>query len=266
MKPKCLLPLWLLLLSAGGQSALAQTSAGATAPDMAHESHHTLLFENSQVRVFSLKLGYNESELTLHDHAFLLVTLEDCQPAMWLEGQSPIVPGTLKQGQVNFLSGLWARGMRNDQKSICRFVVVEFLDLRATMNAGSGYADTGFAGNAGPSVDPAGKVDRATKLIATVPLGASYVTTAYLPHGESIPARPNDIGELLIAISDLDLKTVDPKTEDIKTEDESHIRKSPGELEWIEPGHGAAWESEGSVPARFVLVRFLTEDYAGSGK
>jgi hypothetical protein len=261
VKPKCLLPLWLLVLSAAGQSALAQATAGQSAPDMAHEPHHSLLFENSQVRAFSLKLRYNESEVTRHEHAFLLVTLEDCQPAMWLEDQSPIVPGTLKQGQVNFVSGLWTRGMRNDQKSTCRFVVVEFLDLRATMNAGSGYADTGYAGDAGPSVDPAGKVDRATKLIATVPLGASYVTTAYLPHGESIPARPNDIGELLIAITDLDLKSAD-----LKTEDDRHIRKSPGEVEWIEAGRGSAWENDGSSPARFVLVRFLPEDSPGGGK
>ena len=256
MKPKCLLLLWLLVLSAVGKSALAQTPAGQSVPDMAQEPHHKLLLENSQVRVFSLKLGYNESEVTRHDHAFLLVTLEDCQPAMWLEDQSPIVPGTLKQGEVNFLSGLWTRGMRNDQKSMCRFVVVEFLDLRATMNAGSGYADTGYAGNAGPSVDPAGKVDQAAKSIATMPLGVSYVTTVYLPHGESIPARRNDIGELLIPIADVDLKT----------EDDRHIRKSPGEVEWIEAGRGSAWESDGSAPARFVLVRFLPDDSPGSEK
>jgi hypothetical protein len=256
MKRKCLLLLWLLVLSAVGQSAVAQTPAGQPAPDMAHESHHRLLFENSQVRVFSLKLGYNESEFTCHDHAFLLVTLEDCQPAMWLEDQSPIVPGRLKQGDVNLVSGLWTRGMRNDQKSMCRFVVVEFLDLRATMNAGTGYAGTGYAGNAGPSVDPAAKVDAAAKSIATVPLGASYVTTAYLPHGESIPARPKDIGELLIPVTGLNLKA----------EDDRHIRKSAGEVEWIEAGSGSAWESAGSAPARFVLVRFLPDDPAGSGK
>ena len=256
MKQKCLPLLWLLVLSAVGQSALAQTPAGQSAPDMAHESHHRLLLENSQVRVFSLKLGYNESEFTCHDHAFLLVTLEDCQPAMWLEDQSPIVAGTLKQGDVNLVSGLWTRGMRNDQKSMCRFVVVEFLDLRATMNAGTGYAGTGYAGNAGPSVDPAAKVDAAAKSIATVPLGASYVTTAYLPHGESIPARPKDIGELLIPITGLELKA----------EDDRAIRKSAGEVEWIEAGSGSAWENAGSAPARFVLVRFLPDDSAGSEK
>jgi hypothetical protein len=260
MKPKCLLLLWLLVLSAAGKSALAQTPAGQPAPDMAHESHHRLLLENSQVRVFSLKLGYNESELTRHEHAFLLVTLEDCQPAIWLEDQSPIIAGTLKQGGVNLVAGVGTRGMRNDQKSMCRFVVVEFLDLRATMNAGSGFAATAYAGNAGPSVDPAGK-SSAAKSIATTPLGASYVTTAYLPRGESIPARPNDIGELLIPITDLDLKTAD-----LKNEDDRHIRKSPGDVEWIEAGRGSAWEGDGSAPARFVLVRFLPEDSPGNEK
>ena len=259
MKWKGCLPLCLLALSAAAQSALAQTPTGQPAPDMAHESHHSLLFENSQVRVFSLKLGYNESEFTRHEHEFLLVTLEDCQPAMWLEGEPPTIPGTLKKGWANYLAGAWARGMRNDQKSICRFVVVEFLDLRATMNAGTGYAGTGYAGNAGPSVDPAGKVDPAAKLIATVPLGTSYVTTAYLPHGEAIPARPTDIGELLIPITDLDLKALD-----LKTEDDRHLRKSRDEVEWIEAGQASAWQSEGSVPARFVLVRFLAEDSLGS--
>jgi hypothetical protein len=261
MKQKYWLLLWLLVLSAVGQSALAQTPAGQPAPDMAYESHHRLLLENSQVRVFSLKLAYSESEFTRHDHAFLLVTLEDCQPAMWLEDQSPIVAGTLKQGDVNLVSGLGARGIRNDQTSTCRFVVVEFLDLRATMNAGTGYAGTGYAGtgyagNAGPSVDPVAKVDAAAKSIATVPLGASYVTTAYLPHGESIPARPKDIGELLIPITGLELKA----------EDDRAIRKSAGEVEWIEAGSGSAWESAGSAPARFVLVRFLPDDSAGSEK
>ncbi|HLW84823.1 MAG TPA: hypothetical protein VKR60_06365 [Candidatus Sulfotelmatobacter sp.] len=231
---------------------VAAFAAGQAAPDMAHESHHSLLFENSQVRVFSLQLGYNESELTLHDHAFLLVTLADCQPAMWLEGQSPIISGTLKQGWVNYVPGGWTRGMRNDQKSTCRFIVVEFLDPRAMMNE-----DVGYAGSTGPSQDPA------AKSIATMPLGTSYVTAAYLPHGESIPARPEDIGELLVAITDLDLKilkTQDLKTEDAKGDDDHHIRKSPGELEWLEPGRGSAWESEGSAPARFVLVRFLADE------
>ncbi|MFZ1157527.1 MAG: hypothetical protein WAO10_07090 [Candidatus Sulfotelmatobacter sp.] len=250
MKPKCLLPLCLLVLSAAGPSALAQAPAGQPAPDMAHESHHSLLLENSQVRVFALTLGSGESELTRHEQPFLLVTQRDCQPAMWLEGQSPIIPGTLKQGWVNYLSGGWPRGMRNDRKSTCRFLVVEFLDPKATMNA-----DTGYAGNTGPSEDPS------AKSIATAPLGASYVTTAYLPHGESIPARPNDIGELLIPITELDLKDAD-----LKSEDESHIRKSPGEVEWIEAGHGSGWESDGSSPARFVLVRFLPDDSPGGEK
>jgi hypothetical protein len=245
MKWKGCLPLCLLALSAAGQGAFAQSPAGQPAPDMAHESHHSLLFENSQVRVFSLKLGYNESELTGHDHAFLLVTLADCQPAMWIEGESPIIPGTLKQGWVNYLVAGGIRGMRNDQKSTCRFFVVEFLDPRATMNA-----DTGYAGDTGPSENPA------AKSIATGPLGTSYVTTAYLPHGESIPARPKDIGELLIPITDLDLKT----------EDDHHIRKSPGELEWIEAGQASEWASDGSDPARFVLVRFLADDSPGGGK
>jgi hypothetical protein len=244
MKWKGCLPLCLLALSAARQGALAQTAASQPAPDMAHESHHSLLFENSQVRVFSLKLGYNESELTLHDHPFLLVTLADCQPAMWLEGQSPIIPGTLKQGWVNYFSGGWTRGMRNDQKSICRFLVVEFLDPRATMNA-----DVTYARNTGPGQDPA------AKSIATMPLGTSYVTTAYLPHGESIPARPKDIGELLIPINRLDLMVLGSETED-----KIHIRKSPGELEWIETGNASEWASDGSDPARFVLVRFLAEE------
>lgn len=250
MKWKGCLPLCLLALSAAGQGALAQAPAGQPAPDLAHEPHHNLLLDNSQVRVFSLKLGFNESELTLHDHAFLLVTLEDCQPAMWLEGQSPIIPETLKQGWVNYFSGGWTRGMRNDQKSTCRFFVVEFLDPRATMNA-----DVVYAGNTGPSQDPA------VRSIATMPLGTSYVTTAYLPHGESIPGRPKDIGELLIPITDLDLKT-----EGLKTEDDRHMQKSRDEVEWIEAGQASAWENVGSAPARFVLVRFLQDDFPANGK
>jgi hypothetical protein len=59
---------------------------------------------------------------------------------------------------------------------------------------------------------------------------------------------------------------VDLKTEDLKSEDDRHIRKSPGEVEWIEAGRGSEWESDGSSPARFVLVRFLPDDSPGSEK
>ena len=230
MKWMCLLPFCLVAAIAAGQ-----TSPGQSAPDMAQEPHHRLLLENSLVRVFGVTLRASESAFTRHDHNYLLVTLKDCQLVMWREGESPIIGFPLKQGGLIFENGGWARGIRNDQKGKCSFLAVEFLDPNV--------ADVSYYGVAmspPPPSDPSGKD------IQTVPYGTAYLTVAQLPHGDSIPARPDDVGELLIPTTDLDLKT----------DDDNHIRKSAGEVEWIESGHASALENAGEAVARFALVRF----------
>ena len=227
MKWMSLVPFCLIAAMAAGQ-----TSQGQTAPDMAHESHYQLLLENSQVRVFGLKLRAGEAAFTRHEHNYLTVTLRDCQLVLWREGESPIIGFPLKQGGLNFTRAGFAGGARNDQKGACRFLVVEFLDSAT---------DYGYGAEV-----PAPPMDPAVKDIRTSPLGVDYLTTVQLPHGDSIPARPEDVGELLIPTSDVDLKT----------ENDNHIRGSKGEVEWIESGKASALENAGEGVARFALVRF----------
>jgi hypothetical protein len=199
---------------------------------MAHDSHYQLLLENSQVRVFGLTLRAGETAFTRHEHNYLLVTLKDCQPVMWREGESPIISFPSKQGGLGFIVAGSTSGMRNDQKSKCRFLAIEFLGPETDYRYG---ADV-----------PSPPMDASSKSIQTGPLGIDYLTRVQLPHGDSLPARPDDIGELLIPITDVDLKT----------ENDNDIRRSTGEVEWIESGKASALENAGEGVARFALVRF----------
>jgi len=113
--------LWLAL------PALAQTPV-----DIGSEPHHHLVFENDQVRVFSLALHPSERAFVRHTHNFLVVTLQDCEMVMWAEGESDILNFRFNQGDARFFFGGFARGIRNDHTSEYRNITVEFLNSKVT--------------------------------------------------------------------------------------------------------------------------------------
>jgi hypothetical protein len=103
-----------------------------TATDMASDPHHQLLLENPQVRVFAVNLRPNEQSFVSHEHNFLTVTLQDCEIVMWPEGRSDIQSFRLGEGDVRFLFGGRARGLRNERNTTYRSITVEFLNPKVT--------------------------------------------------------------------------------------------------------------------------------------
>src|SRR5579871_593833 len=111
---------------------LAALACAQTAVEITQEPHSSLLFQNSQVRVFRMSLNAHDQTYVIPRHNFLSVTLDNCDLAMWREGNSPNQGYQFQAGSGRFYFQGSAIGTRNNQTSPCRRVIVEFLDPRVT--------------------------------------------------------------------------------------------------------------------------------------
>lgn len=224
---------------------LAPMARTQSAPDMASAPHYRQLLVNDQVRVFAVTLRPLERTMARHDHNFLVVALLDCDVVMWPEGESDIVNFHFNQGDVRFSLGGRAIGMRNDRTSEYRNVTVEFLDPKVTnygYQAHTGTWDHG-ATAIGPPVDPH------ARFVSSLPLGAASVNDAQLLSRDPLPPPERPGAELLIPVTDVDLKAGEYE----------RIRKSSGDVVWIPEGRRATFLNATADPARFIVVQFMPE-------
>lgn len=230
--------LWPLLLLFAGL-ALAQT-----ADDIASEPHHHLLLQNAQVRVFALTLPRTEQAYVRHDHGFLTISLEDSELVVWQEGAAPVQSFPFRQGDVRFAFGGRAIGLRNDRTTDYHGVIVEFFDPKVTTYGF--HADTNTWSYEGGGINlPA---DPHAKFVARMPLGAASVADVQLLAGDSLPAPDEGVAELLIPLTEIDLK-----------QEDRHIRKQPGEVVWIGSGRKADLMNASSGPIGFAVVELRPE-------
>jgi hypothetical protein len=215
-----------LLLSAS--LAMAQEAA-----DFANDPHYSLLLQNERVRVFALTLRTGESVFARHHHSFIFFPLQDGEIVMWDEGKSPIQHFQVHKGETSFVyltpdqqaSGV-AGGILNDRPPDYRAITVEVLDPYVGWSIlSSGYVR------------------------ATLFLGGAIVADVSLQPGESLPGPDKRDAELVIAVSDLDLKAASGV----------RIRNSPGDVAWIASANASALTNRGRDPARFIIVEFYPD-------
>jgi len=223
-------------------SALAVPFVQAeTAMDITAEPHHRLLLENEQVRVFAFTLPLGERAYVKQEHNALMVSLNDCHMVMWSEGQSEVETFLIKQGDLRFSFVGPPHGFRNDENQECRAIIVEFLDPAVSTfgyDTVSGTWDYAIKGVTTP-------VDSKTKFLGGFPLSGGNVAFAQLLPGDSFPPPDKNIAELLVPVTDVDLKT----------KGDSHIRKASGEAQWMGTGRQSDLNNKGDGPARFVMVQ-----------
>lgn len=177
------------------------TVAGQTAADLDSERHYHLLLENSSVRVFRMTLHPDESALVRFQRTFMTIALQDGEIIVWDEGKSPIQHFQIHKGETSFhcLSLICATpeqlakgvsgGYRNDRQKDYGNITVELLDPNIGWNAPQGAGLTGSPG-------------------ATF-LGGAILADVQLQPGESLPAPEKRGAELIIPLSDIDLKGVE---------------------------------------------------------
>jgi hypothetical protein len=213
-----------------------------TAPDMASAPHYRLLLSNDQVRVFAVTLQAMERTMARHDHNFLVITLQDCEVVMWPEGASDITNFRFNQGDVRFSLGGRALGIRNDRAGEYRNITVEFLNPKVTSfgyQANTGTWDFGASG-INPPVDPHARFRN------TLHLGAASVSDIQLLARDTLGAPELSGPELLIAVTDIDLKAGESE----------RIRKSSGDVVWIPAGRKSTPMNVSTDPVRMDLVEF----------
>jgi len=215
----------------------------AQAPgDLASDSHYTLLLKNDKVRVFQLSLSPAQQVFVQHDHNFLMIMLQDSEVVIWRDGESAIQSFTFKKGDMRFYFGGHAYGIRDDRTASFSSITVEFLDPKVSTwgyQWQSGTWDYSPFGSVTP-VDPQAKYMNSTRL------GDIVVTNAQLLPGDSYPAPEKASAELLVPITDLDLKAANGQ----------RIRKSLGDAIWIPGEQKSRFVNADSDPARFVVVEF----------
>jgi hypothetical protein len=229
-----------LLVLAAACLLSASSLRAQDAVDIAADPYHQLLLENASVRVFSVTLRLSQRSYVQHDHNFLMVSLSDCEVVMWPEGRSDIQNFRLNEGDVRFVFGGRARGLRNDRTSEFRNITVEFLNPKVTT---FGFQQDSKSFDYGDSIlrPP---VDAKAGYTDSMKLGAATAIDVQLLPGEMFPASEKDVAELIIPINDIDLKS----------ESHDRMRKSSGEVVWIPPEHKTALVNNGTDPARFVVV------------
>jgi hypothetical protein len=211
-----------------------------SAPDMASAPHYHLLLSNDQVRVFAVSLRPTERTVARHEHNFLVVTLQDCEVVMWPEGASDITNFRFNQGDVRFSIGGRGIGIRNDRTSEYRNITVEFLNPKVTSY---GYQpSTGAWGFGSGGINP--PVDPHARFKNTLHLGAASVSDIQLLPRDPLPAPELSGSELLIAVTDIDLKAGESE----------RIRKSSSDVVWIPAGRKSTPMNVSTDPVRLVLV------------
>jgi hypothetical protein len=209
---------------------------------MASAPHYRSLLSNNQVRVFAVDLRATERTMARHDHNFLVVTLQDSEVVMWPEGASDITNFRFNQGDFRFSFGGRAIGIRNDRTSEYRNVTVEFLNPKVTSYGYQPSVGTWEFGASGinPPIDPHARFKNALLL------GTASVSDIQLLSRDPLPAPEFTGPELLIAVTDIDLKSGEYE----------RMRKSSGDVVWIPAGRKSTPMNVSSDPVRLVLVEF----------
>lgn len=227
----------ILVLLAGAMASFAQAPG-----DIDSDPHFSLLIGNDQARVYQVTLRPGERTFVRYEHNFLMVTLQDCEIVMWPEGRADIQKYRFSQGNIGFYFGDRAIGLRNEQSTTYQNITVEFLDPKVTTysyQSTSGNWDYGVSALSQP-VDPRAAFANRMKL------GPAAAVDVQLLAGDPYPIPERLSSELLIPVTDVDLKSGSDR-----------IRRAPGDALWIPSGRKAKFVNAAGEPGRFAMVEFL---------
>jgi len=229
---KCLILLSSLLVSL----AIAQTASEV--PITSEPSHH-LVLENQYVRMFSVSVAPHAATLLhRHSHDYFFVNFGDSHISNEVEGKSP-VELHLSDGEVRFAEGNFAHVARNLSDQPFRNDAIELLQDEKLRQAPSRWPTEG-----GDKTFPGGR----SKVLLV--RDAVRVSEANLDAGAATPSHHHDGPHLLLAISDLSLRS------DAEGGGSTTITLKAGEVKWLDGGLTHTLTNTSSRPARFLTFEF----------
>ncbi len=216
-------------------------AAFAAAPEVeiTSEPSHHLALENEHVRVFQVEVAPNaETLLHRHRHDYLFVTLGDSHVANEVADKPP-VELKLADGETRFTPGNFAHVARNLSDRLFHNVTIELIQDDKLRTAPSPWPMEG-----GDKEFPGGRIK-----VLFIRDGAR-VSAIDLEPGATVPSHRHDGPHLLVAVSDLDLRS------DVDGMGPMPGKFKSGDVKWLPGGYTHTLTNVGKNPAKFVTVEF----------
>ena len=215
-------------------------AAYAAAPEVeiTSEPSHHLAVENEYVRAFRVEVAPRASTLLhRHRHDYLFVTLGASHVANEV-AEKPPVELTLADGETRFVAGNFAHVARNLADQPFRNVTIELMQDEKMRAAPSPWPEGGEKEFPGVRVK-----------VLFVHDGAR-VSAVDLAPGATVPSHHHDGPHLLVAVSDLDLRS------DVEGKGPMPGKFKSGDVKWLPGGYTHTLTNVGTSAARFVTVEF----------
>ena len=214
-------------------------AAQKTEVEITSEPAHHFVLENEFIRVFKVEVAPHASTLMhRHRHDYVFVTLGDAHVANEVEGKPP---GDLKlrDGETRFVPGNFAHVARNLSDQPFRNVTIELMQDEKLRQMPSHWPE-----ESGEKTFPGGR-----NKILFVKDGVR-VSEVNLEPGAVVPSHHHDGPHLLVAVTDLDVRS------DVDGMGPMPGRFKSGDVKWLPGGYTHMLTNVGKSPARFVTVEF----------
>jgi quercetin dioxygenase-like cupin family protein len=226
-----------LSLSPAAQPGL---SAEAPAVEITAEPDHHLALENERVRVFQVAVPANASTLLhRHRHDYLFVTLGDSRVANEVEGKAA-AELALADGETRFTPGNFAHKAKNLADRPFRNVTVELMQDEKLRGQPSPWPPEAAGDRELPGVH----------LKVLFVHDGARVSEVKLEPGATVPSHRHDGPHLLVAVSDLELRS------DVEGRGPIAGTFKAGDVKWLPGGFTHTLTNAGKSPARMVTVEF----------
>ena len=215
---------------------LAQTTLEV---EITAEPSHHLALENECIRVFKVEAAPHSATLMhVHHHDYVFVTIGDAHLSNEVEGKPP-VEVKFADGDTRFTPGNFAHIAKNLSDQPFRNVTIELMqDEKLRQTPSHWPEDSGEKSFSG---------GRSKILFVKDGVRVSEVN---LEPGTVVPSHHHDGPHLLVAITDLDLRS------DIEGKGPMPGKFKAGDIKWLPGGYTHTLTNVGKSPARFVTVEF----------
>jgi quercetin dioxygenase-like cupin family protein len=204
----------------------------------AEPSHH-LALENEYIRAFQVEIAPHAATLMhRHRHDYVYVMIGDAHVSNEVEGKPP-VDVKFSDGDTRFAPGNFAHVARNLSDRPFRNVTIELMQDDKLRQAPSHWPE-----EAGEKAFPGGR-----SKILFVKDGVR-VSEVNLDPGAVVPSHHHDGPHLLIAVTDLDLRS------DVEGMGPMPGKFTSGDIKWLPGGYTHTVTNVGKSPARLVTVEF----------
>jgi quercetin dioxygenase-like cupin family protein len=215
---------------------LAQT---APEVEITSEPSHHLVLENEYVRVFKVEIAPQASTLMhFHRHDYVFVTVGDAHILNEVEGKAP-VEVKFADGDTRFAAGNFAHVVKDLSDQPFRNLTIELLQDEKLRQTPSHWPE-----ETGERTFPGG-----SSKILFVKDGVR-VSEVNLAPDATVPSHHHDGPHLLVAVSDLDLRS------DVAGQEPMPGKFKAGDIKWLPGGYTHTVTNVGKSPARLVTVEF----------